>query len=303
MKLEKGPGGLEAARAHLRDILAERRALLAPGAANALTARIIEDLGFEVIYVTGAGVSNTHLGLPDIGLLTVTELTDVVVRISDVCSLPMVVDIDTGFGNAINVGRVIRTLERAGAASVQIEDQVFPKKCGHFEGKSVVSIDEMVSKIKAAVDARHDANLQIIARTDARAIEGLDRAIERVERYREAGADVIFVEAPLNLVELARIGQLPAPQVANIVIGGKTPEIPQAELQRLGFSLALYANAALQASIQAMQTVLGHLKAEGSLGGMEERLASFVERQRIVSKPVYDALEERYRVPERPAAA
>ncbi|TDR92878.1 2-methylisocitrate lyase-like PEP mutase family enzyme [Enterovirga rhinocerotis] len=303
MKGERGAAGLGAARAHLRRCLSERRAVLAPGAANALTARVIEDLGFEAVYVTGAGVANTHLGLPDIGLLTVTELNDVVVRISDVCSLPLIVDIDTGFGNAINVGRVIATLERAGASAVQIEDQVFPKKCGHFEGKAVISQQEMASKIKAAVDARHDPNLQIIARTDARAVEGLDRALERAEYYREAGADVIFVEAPLNLSELTLVGQLSAPQVVNIVIGGKTPEISQAELRRLGFSLALYANAALQASLRAMQETLGHLKAQGSLWGIEDALASFAERQRIVAKPDYDLLEERYKSADRSDAA
>ena len=296
--LKEGGRGLPASRAALKQILLERRALLAPGAANALTARVIEDLGFEVVYVTGAGVANTYLGVPDIGLLTVTELVDTVVRISDASALPMIVDIDTGFGNALNVGRVVHTLERAGAAALQIEDQVFPKKCGHFEGKSVIPVEEMVSKVKAAVDSRHDQDLQIIARTDARAIEGLDRAIERVERYREAGADVVFVEAPLDLEELRRVGSLPMPQVANIVVGGKTPEVSQAELQRLGFSLVLYANAALQASLKAIQIVLGRLKAQGSLSGAEDMLASFVERQRIVSKPAFDLLEERYRIPQ-----
>lgn len=302
MKSERGVGGLTSARTRLRKNLAERRAMLAPGAANALTARAIEDLGFEAVYVTGAGVANTYLGMPDIGLLTVTELADTVVRISDVCALPLIVDIDTGFGNAVNVGRVIHTLERAGASAVQIEDQIFPKKCGHFEGKGIVSVAEMVSKIRAAVDARQDENLQVIARTDARAVEGLERALERAELYREAGADVLFVEAPLDRSELARIGQLSAPQVANIVIGGKTPEIPQPELREFGFSLVLYANAALQASLKAIQTVLGHLKDRGSLAGIEDMLASFTERQRVVSKPVYDALEERYKLPQSASA-
>jgi 2-methylisocitrate lyase-like PEP mutase family enzyme len=272
----------------------ERRAVLAPGAANALTARVIEDLEFETIYVTGAGVANTYLGMPDLGLLTVTELADTVVRISDVCRLPLIVDIDTGFGNALNAGRVVRTMERAGAAMLQMEDQVFPKKCGHFEGKGVIPAGEMISKIKAAVDARHDQNLQIIARTDARAIEGFERTIERAKRYAEAGADIVFVEAPLDRDEMSKIARLAPPQVANLVVGGKTPLLTQTELQDMGFALVLYANAALQASLHAIQVVLGSLKQQGSLAGVENMLASFKERQRIVAKDEFDALEARY---------
>lgn len=282
--------------ARLKKLMAERRAILAPGAGNALTARVIEDLGFEVAYVTGAGIANTLLGMPDIGLLTATELVDTTWRISDACSLPLIVDIDTGFGNAVNTGRTIRNIERAGAAGVQIEDQDFPKRCGHFEGKEVVSTAEMVSKIKAAADARTDPNLQIIARTDSRAILGLDEAIERVERFREAGADITFVEAPLNRQEMARVAELPYPQLANLVVGGKTPLLSQSELAELGFSLVLYANAALQASVRAMQIVLGELKEKGELSDTADLLATFQERQRVVRKDSFDAAERRYRV-------
>ena len=161
-----------------------------PGAANALFARVIEDLGFEAVYVTGAGIANMHLGAPDIGLTTLTEIADTVAAIADAVELPLLVDADTGFGNALNMMRTVRVLERAGAAGIQIEDQVFPKKCGHFAGKDVIALDEMVQKVKAAVDARHDQDLQIIARTDARAVAGLDRAIERAQALIEAGADV-----------------------------------------------------------------------------------------------------------------
>ena len=167
----------------LRDLLARRAATTVPGAANALFARVIEDLGFEAVYVTGAGVANMHLGVPDIGLTTMTEVRDTVAAIADAVSVPIIVDADTGYGNAVNMVRTVRALERAGAAGIQIEDQVFPKKCGHFAGKHVIEAAEMVQKIKAAVDARHDPSLQIIARTDARAIEGLDRAIERAQTY------------------------------------------------------------------------------------------------------------------------
>src|SRR3984885_10155153 len=163
----------------LKDLLARRAAVTVPGAANALFARVLEDLGFEAVYVTGAGVANMLLGAPDIGLTTLTEVSEAVAAIADAVSLPLIVDADTGFGNALNMVRTIRVLERAGAAGIQIEDQVFPKRCGHFAGKEVIPLDQMVQKIKAAVDARKDQDLQIIARTDARAIEGLDKAIER----------------------------------------------------------------------------------------------------------------------------
>ena len=235
----------------LKEILARRAAVQAPGTANALFARVIEELGFEVVYVTGAGIANMHVGAPDIGLTTLTEIANAVAAISDAVALPLVVDADTGFGNAVNVVRTVRVLERAGAAGLQIEDQVFPKKCGHFAGKAVIALDEMVQKVKAAVDARRDGDLQIIARTDARAVEGMDGAIGRAQAYIEAGADVAFVEAPTNLAELARIPrEIAAPQVANIVFGGKTPDPGRAELAKLGFSLVLYANAALQAAVQ-----------------------------------------------------
>jgi 2-methylisocitrate lyase-like PEP mutase family enzyme len=280
----------------LKDLLARRAAVTVPGAANALFARVIEDLGFEAVYVTGAGVANMLLGAPDIGLTTVTEVSEAVASIADAVSLPLIVDADTGFGNAVNMVRTIRILERAGASGIQIEDQVFPKKCGHFAGKHVIAADEMVQKIKAAVDARRDQSLQIIARTDARAIEGLDRALERANAYIAAGADVTFVEAPTSLDELARIAkELPVPQVANIVFGGKTPEPGREKLADLGFSIVLYANAALQAALKASYDVLGALKTEGSLKSVADRLASFDERQRSVAKDVWDAREARYR--------
>jgi 2-methylisocitrate lyase-like PEP mutase family enzyme len=283
----------------LKDLVARRAAVTVPGAANALFARVIEDLGFEAVYVTGAGVANMLLGAPDIGLTTVTEVSETVAAIADAVSLPLIVDADTGFGNAVNMVRTVRMLERAGASGIQIEDQVFPKKCGHFAGKHVIAADEMVQKIKAAVDARRDPSLQIIARTDARAIEGLDRALERANAYIEAGADVTFVEAPTSLDELARIAkELPVPQVANIVFGGKTPEPGRDKLAEFGFSIVLYANAALQAALKASYDVLGALKTEGSLKSVADRLASFDERQRSVAKDIWDARETRYRSPE-----
>jgi 2-methylisocitrate lyase-like PEP mutase family enzyme len=284
------------ATTRLKQIIARRAAVQAPGTANALFARVIEDLGFEVVYVTGAGIANMHLGAPDIGLTTLTEIANAVAAMSDAVALPLIVDADTGFGNAVNMVRTVRVLERSGAAGLQIEDQVFPKKCGHFAGKGVIPLDEMVQKVKAAVDARRDQDLQIIARTDARAVEGLDRAIERAHAYLAAGADVAFVEAPLNLAELDRIArEIKAPQVVNIVFGGKTPDPGQAELARMGFALVLYANAALQAAVRAASDVLGSLRRHGSLDEVADQLASFEDRQRVVDKPRWDALEAKYR--------
>ncbi|HKS64562.1 MAG TPA: isocitrate lyase/phosphoenolpyruvate mutase family protein [Xanthobacteraceae bacterium] len=279
----------------LKELLARRTAMPMPGAANAMFARVIEDLGFESVYVTGAGIANMYLGVPDIGLTTLTEIADHIAPIADAVAIPMLVDADTGFGNALNMMRTVRVMERAGAAGVQIEDQVFPKKCGHFAGKDVIAIDEMVQKVKAAVDARRDQDFQIVARTDSRAVLGIDAAIERAQLLIEAGADATFVEAPLNEQELARIPrELKIPQVANIVFGGKTPDLGRDRLAAMGFGAVLYANAALQASIKATQDVLGALQRDGSLAAVGDRLAGFAERQRTVRKDDYDALEQRY---------
>jgi len=277
----------------LREIFSRRQAVLVPGAFNALAARVIADMGFEAIYVTGAGVSNGALGVPDLGLITVTELANTVSAMRDVVTQPLIVDADTGFGNAVNTVRTVRTLERAGADAVQIEDQVFPKKCGHFTGKDVVPLDEIVNKIKAAVDTRE--RLLVVARTDARAVHGLDAAIERAQRFVEAGADAVFIEAPRSVEELARLtSDVQAPHFANMVMGGVTPVLSQAELERLGFSIVLYANAALQAALLSMQTVLARLQKDGKLEEASGLMATFAERQRVVGKPEYDALEQRY---------
>jgi len=276
-------------------MLAQKKALLLPGAANALAARVIEDLGFAAIYITGAGVTNTFLGMPDIGLMSVTELASHVSAMRDAVALPLIVDADTGFGNAINVARTIRTLERSGANAIQIEDQEFPKRCGHFSGKSVIPKAEMVQKIHAAVDARVDPDLVIVARTDAIAVNDFADAVERAAAYIEAGADMTFVEAPRTMEQITDIPKrLGVPQLLNIVAGGLTPMIGLDELERMGYAMVLYANAALQASIAGMQNVLGHLKAYGSLEGVSDQLASFTERQRLVSKSRFDALEKKY---------
>jgi 2-methylisocitrate lyase-like PEP mutase family enzyme len=285
----------ESCNRQLRKILDQRKAVLLPGAANALAARVIEDIGFKAIYVTGAGVTNTFLGVPDIGLMSVTELASHVSAMRDVVSLPLIVDADTGFGNSINVARTIQVLERSGANAIQLEDQDFPKRCGHFSRKSIIGRAEMVQKIHAAVDTRIDPDLVIIARTDAIATSGFEDAMERAAAYIEAGADMTFVEAPRTHEQISEIPKrLAVPQFINIVAGGLTPMIGFDALETMGFSMVLYANAALQASIAGMQKVLSHLKAHGSLDGVSDQLASFEERQRLVSKPRFDALERKY---------
>jgi 2-methylisocitrate lyase-like PEP mutase family enzyme len=279
----------------LRTKLQRGAGLLIPGAANALTARVIEQLGFDALLVTGAGIANTFLGVPDIGLLTVTELTDHVAAMRDAVELPMIVDIDTGFGNAINVGRTVRCLERAGASAFQLEDQTFPKRCGHFEGKDVIPAREMVQKIKAAVDARKDRDVMILARTDARAVKGLNDALDRANAYCEAGADMLFVEAPQSVEELAAIPrEVRGIHICNMVFGGKTPLLPREELAKMGYAGIIYANAALQASILAMQNVLGHIKRTGSTAGVENAIAPFKDRQRVVNFDRYKDLGRSY---------
>jgi 2-methylisocitrate lyase-like PEP mutase family enzyme len=282
-------------RREFRNMLVPGAALLLPGVSNALTARVVADQGFPVAYVTGAGIANTYLGVPDIGLVSVTELADHVAAIREAFPGPLVVDADTGFGNAINMVRTVRLLERAGADALQIEDQVFPKRCGHFSGKHVIPAAEMVQKIKAAVDSRHDGDLLIIARTDAIAPEGYDAAIDRAQAYREAGADVTFVEAPTTPEQIADIPRrLPWPQLANIVLGGRTPEFPNAKLKELGYAGVIYANVALQAAVLGMQAALGELRRKGHMGDASKLVVDFSERQRLVQKDEYDALERKY---------
>lgn len=279
--------------------IVEPKALLLPGVANPLAARIAEEIGFEALYVTGAGVANTDLGLPDLAFLNLSDMADAVARIAAVVGLPLVVDADTGYGNAVNTYHAVRRLEAAGAAAIQLEDQVFPKRCGHFEGKDVVPAPEMAGKIRAAVDARRSENTLIVARTDACAVEGYEAAVDRAAAYAEAGADILFVEAltsPEQMRDAPR--RVARPHLVNIVFGGKTPPLPVEELEAMGYRLILYANAALQAAVAGMQTVLGRLHATGSLDGVEDHLAGFAERQRLGRTVEYDALARHYEGPE-----
>jgi len=282
-------------RKTLRTLVEARRGALVPGAFNALSARVIEDLGFEAIYVTGAGVTNMNLGLPDQGFMGLAEIAEATSRIRDAVGLPLIVDMDTGFGNALNTYHSVRKLERAGADCVQLEDQVAPKRCGHFSGKEVISTEEAVSKIKAAVDARTDPDFMIMARTDAAATHGFEAAVERAQRFAEAGADILFVEAVTSADEIRALPRrLGPPQLMNMVIGGRTPIVGADELGQLGYGIVLYANAALQGALAGMQRALGVLRDTRRIDEDPALVAPFRERQRLVGKPAWDELEKRY---------
>lgn len=281
-------------RRDFRSLIESGKTILVPGAPNALTARLVEDEGFDACYVTGAGLSNTFLGMPDIGLLTLPEIAAHVAAISAVVETPLIVDADTGFGNAVNVWHSVRTLERAGAFAIQLEDQTFPKRCGHFEGKSTVSAEEMAAKVRSAVEARCDPNLLIMARTDARATDGIDEAIRRAQMYRAAGADILFVEAPRSEDEIRAIAQaVDGPKVLNIVEGGKTPALRLDRAAELGFAIVLYANLPLVVHVHAVRSLLGFMKENGHAEGGPER-ASFTERQAVVRKDFFDEMGHRF---------
>ena len=282
-------------RASFRKKVAERQGLLVAGAFNALSARIVADAGFEAVYLSGAGVTNMSLGLPDLGFIGLQEIAEHTARVRDAMLLPLIVDADTGFGNALNVRHTVRTLERCGADAIQFEDQVLPKKCGHFAGKEVISTIEMVGKLRAAVDAREDPNLQIIARTDACAIHGIEAAIERAHRFVEAGADILFIEATETLADIERLPALfETPNLINIVIGGKTPTLSRHTLGELRYGIVLYANAGLQGAVHGMQKALTILRDSGQLEEDSSVVAPFNERQRLVDKALYDRLEAQY---------
>lgn len=269
--------------------------LILPGAPSALAARVVEESGFRALYISGAGLTNNHLGMPDLGLLTLTELVEHVAAISDAVEIPTVVDADTGFGNALNVQRTVRMIERAGAGAIQLEDQVSPKKCGHFAGKAVIPADEMVGKIRAAVDARYSEDFLIVARTDALATTSLDEAIDRAGRYRDAGADVLFVEAPRNVEQMEQIVRtVPGRHIANIVEGGLTPPLAHAELERVGYSIALYANSAMRGAVAGMRLVMRHLAEHGDTKEAGHLMIDWADRQALVRKAEFDALEKRY---------
>jgi 2-methylisocitrate lyase-like PEP mutase family enzyme len=278
----------------MRALIVRRGYRVVPGAYDTLTARLVEQAGFAAVYLTGGGYSRAN-GYPDLGLLTLSENVRFIGLTVEAVGIPVIADADTGYGNAINVIRTVREYEKAGVAAFHIEDQVSPKKCGHYEGKEVISSAEMVGKIHAAVDTRQDPDLVIIARSDARAVEGLEAAIDRVNAYLEAGADVGFVEAPQNVEELRVVGRrVKGPALANVFEGGKTPMVPARELEAMGFRLGIYPSQTHRAAIRAAQRVLAALKEDGDTSRIEGELATFQEREDAVGTDRWRALEKKY---------
>jgi 2-methylisocitrate lyase-like PEP mutase family enzyme len=281
-------------RKTMRRLIGRSGYTMVPGAYDTLTARLVELAGFEAVYLTGGGYSRAN-GYPDLGLLTLSENVRFIGLTVEAVGIPVIADADTGYGNAINVIRTVREYEKAGVAAFHLEDQVSPKKCGHYDGKEVVPCAEMVGKIKAAVDTRRDADLVIIARSDARAVEGLQAAIDRVNAYLEAGADVGFVEAPQTAEELRMVGRtVRGPNLVNVFEGGKTPMLPAAALEEMGFRLGIYPSQTHRAAIRAAQRVLTVLKEDGDITRIEGELATFQEREEAVGTARWRELEEKY---------
>lgn len=285
--------------AKLRKLLNGPGLVMAPGVADALNARLVAEAGFEALYMTGAGTTAVRLGMPDVGLLTMTEMVDNAQRIAEASGLPLIADADTGYGNPLNVRRTVRAYERAGVAAVHLEDQQLPKRCGHLAGKTLVSAEEMAAKIRAACDARIDQDFVIIARTDAIAVEGFERALERGKIYEEAGADMIFVEAPRTREQLEAIpSAFGVPSLYNVASSGKTPFLPGSEMEALGFKLAIYPNYVILAAIPAARQVLKELRETGSPAGLLNQIATFKDLFDLVGMDEVRELEARYALSE-----
>ena len=281
-------------RQELRRLIDQRGYTMVPGAYDTLTARLVEAAGFAAVYLTGGGYSRAS-GYPDLGLLSLTENVLFIGRTVEAVGIPVIADADTGYGNAINVIRTVREYEKTGVAGFHIEDQVSPKKCGHYEGKEVISRAEMIGKIKAAVDTRRDPDLVIIARSDARAIEGLEAAVDRVNAYLEAGADVGFVEAPQTVEELRIVGRtVRGPALVNVFEGGKTPMLGATALEEMGFRLGIYPSQTHRAAIRAAQRVLAAMQRDGDTNAVEADLATFQDREDAVGTAAWRKLEEKY---------
>ncbi|MFJ3297927.1 isocitrate lyase/PEP mutase family protein [Streptomyces bacillaris] len=274
----------------LRQMIESDGIHVAPGAYDGLTARLVEESGSELLYASGGAIARS-CGVPDIGLLSLTEVAARIGQMVDVTSLPVIADADTGFGNAVNAVRTLALYERIGVAGMHIEDQTFPKRCGHLDDKSLVSTDEMVRKIQAVGKARTDPDFVLIARTDAIATEGLDAAIERAHAYVEAGADVIFVEAPESVEQIERIAaRIPQPKLINMFHGGKTPLVPKERLRELGYRLIIIPSDLQRAVITAVRRTLEAINRDGDSGAVHDDMASFAERERIVRTADYLAI-------------
>lgn len=278
----------------LKELIESNHLLVVPGASTALFARIVEDEGYNAVYATGAGMSNMILGYPDIGLASMYEMLENTRRIVDAVDIPVIVDIDNGYGNQNNVYRTVRDFCRAGVACLQMEDQNMPKRCGHFEGKQLISKEEMINKIRTAKDFMNE-DVLLIARTDAIAVNGFDDALDRANSYADAGADILFVEAPTNIEQLKMvIKKTNIPNLANLVEGGKTPLLSNEELFMLGYKIALYANGPMKAAIRGTQEFLRHLMDTQSSDGYADYMVSMNERNRLTKADFFKELENKY---------
>lgn len=279
----------------LRALLKSRKLLIAPGVFDCLTARLAEKVGAQALYMTGSGVSITRLGAPDVALLSFAEILDQSKRISDVTSLPLIADADTGYGGPLNIMRTVREMERAGVSAIQIEDQDWPKRCGHEPGRRIVSIQEMVGRIRAAVDTRRDEQTVIVARTDARSTEGIQAAIDRANQYAEAGADVAFVESPESVDEMRLLNQsISTPTLANQVEGGRTPMLPASELEALGYGLAIYPNSITRVFASIGNTLYSELLKTGSTQSMANQMLDHRGLWNLFEYPEFIQLESNY---------
>jgi 2-methylisocitrate lyase-like PEP mutase family enzyme len=281
----------------LRSRLSRKPIVVAPGVYDAFTALLGTQAGFTTLYLSGAAIAYTRLGRPDIGLVSMSEVADTLALIRDRVEAHLIADADTGYGNALNVTRTVRRFECAGANAIQLEDQDFPKRCGHLDGKVLIPADEMCGKIRAAVDARDSREMLIIARTDAVAVEGFERAIERAQRYREAGADVLFVEAPKARDDLARIVAMlgtNVPLMANMVEGGKTPPLAAAELEAIGFALVIFPGGIVRALGRTASEYYASLAANGSTEPFRARMLDFDGLNDLIGTPEMIALGQRY---------
>ncbi len=282
-------------RQRLRDKISARETVIAPGIFDLISARIADDLDFDALYMTGYGISASYLGLPDAGLSTYTDMVDSVRRIAATCETPLIADGDTGYGGLLNVHHTVQGYEQAGAAAIQMEDQTFPKRCGHTVGRECIPMEDMVAKIRVALDSRTDPNFLIIARTDARTALGLDEAIRRGEAYRDAGADIVFVESPESVAEIEQIAEaLNCPLVANMVEGGRTPMLDQERLTELGFALAIFPATGFLAAGQVLRNVYGTLKRDGSTAAVQNQLDDFDKFSRTVGFEDVWEFEKRY---------
>ena len=271
--------------------------LLAPGIYDALSGLIAEQSGAQAVYLSGASIAYTRFGRSDVGLVSVSEVHDTLAAVTDRIKIPIIVDADTGFGNALNVQRTVRNFERAGAAAIQIEDQSFPKRCGHLDGKVLIKTDEMVGKVKAAVDARKTSDTLIIARTDARAVEGLQEAIDRAHAYEEAGADILFIEAPRSVDELKVIRKsfhLNTPLLANMVEGGKTPVKTADDLKSLGFNIVIFPGGAVRAATFQLQEYYAGLLENGSNAEFSKRMHDFDSLNTVIGTPELLSIGKKY---------